>query len=165
MRKVINDRTQMPDPEVLAGFKALLSIYSPSCVIADSQERMGVMASALRPLTTQTRFVGPALTVQLEPGNQVDCLDALSVAQAGDVIVVDDYMGQIDTIGITSTRIRSLGGEQITISNSNLMGTKIRNYKRMAERRVLFKFGVTYETPNEKLKKIPEIVKRIPVIL
>ncbi len=89
MRKVINERTQLPDPAVLAGFKALLSIYSPSCVVADSQERMGVMDSALRPLTTQTRFVGPALTVQLEPGNQVDCLDALTVAQAGDVIVVD----------------------------------------------------------------------------
>lgn len=89
MRKVILQRTRMPDPEVLAGFKALLAVYSPSCVVADSQERMGVMHSALRPLTTSTRFVGPALTVQLEPGNQVDCLDALSVAQAGDVVVVD----------------------------------------------------------------------------
>ncbi len=89
MRKVINERTRTPAPEVLEGFKALLSIYSPSCVVADSQERMGVMHSALRPLTKETRFVGPALTVQLEPGNQVDCLDALAVAQAGDVVVVD----------------------------------------------------------------------------
>jgi regulator of RNase E activity RraA len=43
----------------------------------------------MKPLSTSVRFVGPALTVRLEPGNQVDCLDALSVAQAGDVIVVD----------------------------------------------------------------------------
>lgn len=89
MRKIINQRSQMPDPEILAGFRELLKIYSPSCVVADSQERMGVMHSYMKPLTTATRFVGPALTVQLEPGNQVDCLDALSVAQEGDVIVVD----------------------------------------------------------------------------
>ena len=81
--------------------------------------------------------------------------------EEGDFIVFDEHMGHIENIGIKSTRIRALGGEQITISNSHLMGTKIRNYKRMAERRVLFKFGVIYETPNEKLKKIPEIVKQI----
>ncbi|NWF69703.1 MAG: RraA family protein [Chloroflexi bacterium] len=89
MRKIINARTNIPDPAVLQGFKDLLKIYSPSCVVADSQERAGVMRSYIRPLLPQKRFVGPALTVRLEPGNQVDCLDALSVAKAGDVIVVD----------------------------------------------------------------------------
>lgn len=89
MRKVILQRQQDPDPRILQGFKELLKVYSPSCVVADAQERAGVMRSYLRPLSTETRFVGPALTVRLEPGNQVDCLDALSVAQAGDVIVVD----------------------------------------------------------------------------
>jgi len=89
MRKIINQRTAQIDPEILQGYKDLLKIYSPSCVVADAQERAGVMRSYLRPLTTDTRFAGPALTVRLEPGNQVDCLDALSVAQAGDVVVVD----------------------------------------------------------------------------
>lgn len=89
MRKIINQRQANPEPQVLQGFKDLLKVYSPSCVVADSQERAGVMRSYLRPLSKDTRFVGPALTVRLEPGNQVDCLDALSVAQAGDVIVVD----------------------------------------------------------------------------
>ena len=89
MRKIINQRTNNPLPEVLQGFEEILKVYSPSCVVADAQERAGVMRSYLRPLTTDTRFAGPALTVRLEPGNQVDCLDALSVAQAGDVIVVD----------------------------------------------------------------------------
>jgi len=89
MRKIILERQASPDPEVLQGFKDLLSVYSPSCVVADAQQRQGVMRSFMRPLSTQTRFVGPALTVRLEPGNQVDCLDALSVAQVGDVIVVD----------------------------------------------------------------------------
>lgn len=89
MRKIIQSRLHSPDPEVLQGFKDLLKVYSPSCVVADAQERAGVMRSYLRPLSNETRFVGPALTVRLEPGNQVDCLDALSVAQSGDVIVVD----------------------------------------------------------------------------
>jgi regulator of RNase E activity RraA len=89
MRKIINPRTVQIDPEILKGFQDLLKIYSPSCVVADSQERYGVMHSSLRPLVRETRFVGPALTVRLEPGNQVDCLDALAVAQPGDVIVVD----------------------------------------------------------------------------
>jgi 3-hexulose-6-phosphate synthase/6-phospho-3-hexuloisomerase len=89
MRKIINQRNVQVNLEVLRGFKDLLKIYSPSCVVADSQERAGVMRSYLRPLTNSTRFVGPALTVRLEPGNQVDCLDALSIAQDGDVIVVD----------------------------------------------------------------------------
>jgi 3-hexulose-6-phosphate synthase/6-phospho-3-hexuloisomerase len=89
MRKIINDPKIQPPREILQGLKELLKVYSPSCVVADAQERANVMRSYLRPLTTTTRFVGPALTVRLEPGNQVDCLDALSVAQDGDVIVVD----------------------------------------------------------------------------
>ena len=89
MRKIIQQRQVTPSPEVLQGFKDLLKVYSPSCVVADAQERAGVMRSYIRPLSSTTRFVGPALTVRLEPGNQVDCLDALSVAQEGDVVVVD----------------------------------------------------------------------------
>ncbi|MEJ2709501.1 MAG: hypothetical protein P8074_17960 [Anaerolineales bacterium] len=89
MRKIINERQRQPDPEILKGFQELLKVYSPSCVIADAQERAGVMRSYITPLTNDTRFAGPALTVRLEPGNQVDCLDALSVAGEGDVIVVD----------------------------------------------------------------------------
>jgi small-conductance mechanosensitive channel len=79
--------------------------------------------------------------------------------EEGDFVVFEDYMGSIENIGIKSTRIRSLGGEQIVISNSNLTGAKIRNYKRMAERRILFKVGITYETPLEKVKKVPQLIR------
>jgi regulator of RNase E activity RraA len=89
MRKVIEQRKHGPSAEILEGFKGLLKVYSPSCVVADAQERAGVMRSYIKALTPDTKFVGPALTVRLEPGNQVDCLDALSVAEEGDVIVVD----------------------------------------------------------------------------
>jgi len=89
MRKIINKREKQLPEKVYEGFRELLKIYSPSCVVADAQERAGVMRSYMRPLSNETRFAGPALTVRLEPGNQVDCLDALEVAQSGDVIVVD----------------------------------------------------------------------------
>lgn len=89
MRKIINKREKQLLEKVYEGYRELLKIYSPSCVVADAQERAGVMRSFLRPLSNETRFAGPALTVRMEPGNQVDCLDALDVAQRGDVIVVD----------------------------------------------------------------------------
>jgi small-conductance mechanosensitive channel len=81
--------------------------------------------------------------------------------EEGDFIICDDYMGEIENIGIKSTRIRSLNGEQIVISNSNLTNSRIRNYKRMAQRRVVFSFGIIYETPLEILKTIPEKVRKI----
>lgn len=87
MRRRIQPMPQRPSPELLESFRELLKIYSPSCVVADSMERDGVMHSSLKPVFP-CRFVGPALTVKLFPGDLVDCLDALAVAQAGDVIVV-----------------------------------------------------------------------------
>lgn len=88
MRKIIKEVKQRPPQELVEGFRKLLSIYSPSCVVADSMERAGVMASAVKPVSGK-RFVGIALTVKLYPGDLVDCLDALAAAKAGDAIVVD----------------------------------------------------------------------------
>ncbi len=87
MRRLIQPMPRRPSEALLEGFRQLLRIYSPSCVVADSMERDGVMHSSIKPIFP-CRFVGPALTVKLFPGDLVDCLDALSVAQAGDVIVV-----------------------------------------------------------------------------
>lgn len=79
----------------------------------------------------------------------------------GDFIVVDQLMGTIENIGLKTTRIRSLGGEQLIFSNNDLLKSRIRNCKRMTERRVVFNFGVVYQTPLEKLKKINHIIKDI----
>jgi small-conductance mechanosensitive channel len=68
-------------------------------------------------------------------------------------------MGSVEYIGIKSTRLRSLGGEQIVMSNANLLSSRMRNYGRMLERRVVFSTSVTYETPIEKLEKIPAVIK------
>ena len=79
----------------------------------------------------------------------------------GDFIIVGDKMGTVEHIGIKTTRVRSLGGEQIIFSNTDLLNNAIRNYKRMLERRVVFSFGVVYETEKEKLAQIPAMVRRI----
>ena len=78
--------------------------------------------------------------------------------EVGDFIIVGDYLGTIEHIGIKTTRIRSLGGEQIVFSNADLTNSRVRNYKRMDQRRVVFKLGVTYQTTLEQLKMIPRII-------
>jgi small-conductance mechanosensitive channel len=68
-------------------------------------------------------------------------------------------MGSVEHIGLKTTRLRSLSGEQLVFSNTDLLGSRIRNYGRMYERRVVFKLGVTYQTPREKLSQIPTIIR------
>lgn len=77
----------------------------------------------------------------------------------GDFLIIDDCMGSVEHIGLKTTRIRSLSGEQLVFSNADLLGSRIRNYGRMFERRVVFNLGVTYQTPREKLIKIPTIIR------
>jgi small-conductance mechanosensitive channel len=78
----------------------------------------------------------------------------------GDFIIVDDYMGVVKQVGLKTTRIQSLSGEQLIFANHDLLGSRIRNYKRMDERRVAFTIGVTYETPFEMVKAIPAMLKK-----
>lgn len=80
----------------------------------------------------------------------------------GDFIIVGgEFMGTVEKIGLRTTRIRSLGGEQIIISNGDLLQSRVRNFKRMQERRAVFQFGVTYDTPVEKIESIPVMVKEV----
>lgn len=79
----------------------------------------------------------------------------------GDFIIVGDQMGTVEHVGLKTTRVRSLSGEQIVFSNTDLLGSRIRNYRRMDERRILFTIGVTYQTPAEKLERIPGMIREI----
>ncbi len=79
----------------------------------------------------------------------------------GDFIVVGEISGTIENIGIKTTRVRSLSGEQVVFSNADLLQSRIRNFKRLYERRIAFTFGLTYETPLDVVKQIPEVVKEI----
>lgn len=82
--------------------------------------------------------------------------------EVGDFIVVGDKAGSVEKIGIKSTHLRSsASGEQIIISNKELTTAQVKNYKRIEERRQVFRIGVVYETTSEKLEKIPGIIKGI----
>jgi small-conductance mechanosensitive channel len=81
--------------------------------------------------------------------------------EIGDFIIIGEHAGTVKKIGIKSTRIQLLQGEELVLSNKELTTTSVRNFKKMKKRRIVFTFGVTYDTPLEKLKKIPGIIKEI----
>ncbi len=81
--------------------------------------------------------------------------------EVGDFIVIDQLAGTVEQIGIRTTRIRSLTGEEIIMSNSDLVESRIKNYKTMQKRRVVFDLGVTYQTGAEKLELIPSWIGEI----
>lgn len=77
----------------------------------------------------------------------------------GDFLIIDDHLGSVEYVGLKTTRMRSLSGEQLVFSNTDLLKSRIKNYGRMFERRVVFTLGVTYQTPHEKLRQIPAIIR------
>lgn len=79
----------------------------------------------------------------------------------GDFIIVGDQMGTVEKVGLKTTRVRALSGEQLVFANTDLLQSRIRNFKRMRERRVVFAIGVVYETPRTKLTEIPRIIREI----
>ncbi|MBD3388846.1 MAG: mechanosensitive ion channel [Candidatus Altiarchaeales archaeon] len=81
--------------------------------------------------------------------------------KVGDFIIIGDDLGAVDKIGIKTTRIKTLRGEELVVSNQEMTSTRIHNFGKMPHRRIDFAFGVTYQTPAEKMKKIPGIVKDI----
>ena len=81
--------------------------------------------------------------------------------ELGDYIKIGDKNGTVEHIGIKTTRIRALSGEQLVFSNTDLTSSRLHNFKKLQKRRKIFMLGVIYETPAEKLKIIPDIVKDI----
>lgn len=81
--------------------------------------------------------------------------------EIGDFIVVGEYSGTVTNIGVKSTRLKLLQGEELIISNKELTSTSVRNFRKLEKRRVAFTIGVTYDTNVETLKKIPFIIKDI----
>jgi small-conductance mechanosensitive channel len=105
--------------------------------------------------------VAIALAVQNVLG---DLLASLSIAldkpfKVGDFLVLGEEKGTVEYIGIKSTRLRSLSGEQIVLANGELLKSRVRNYGLLYERRIQFTIGVVYETPRERLAEIPAIIE------
>lgn len=107
--------------------------------------------------------VAGALAIQNILG---DLFASLSIALdkpfvIGDSITVDQIQGEVEHIGLKSTHLRSVTGEQIIFSNSDLLESRIHNFQRMDQRRVTFKIGVIRDTPYDKLSEIPGIIKNV----
>jgi small-conductance mechanosensitive channel len=106
--------------------------------------------------------IAVALAVQNILG---DLLASVSIAldkpfEVGDFVNLDNgFMGAVEEIGIKSTRLRALSGEQIVVPNSEIVKARIRNMGRLRERRAVFTFGVTYDTPREQLEAVPGVVR------
>jgi small-conductance mechanosensitive channel len=107
--------------------------------------------------------IAVALAVQNILG---DLLASLSITfdkpfVVGDFLILDDFLGSVEYIGIKSTRLRSLSGEQIVLSNADLLKSRVRNYGRMAERRVVFATRLPYGTPLEKIERVAPLIREI----
>ena len=81
--------------------------------------------------------------------------------EIGDFVVFGSVAGNIEHIGLKTTRIRALSGEQIVCANADLLKQILHNYKRMNTRRIVFKFGITYNTPSDKVRQVSALVRRI----
>jgi len=79
--------------------------------------------------------------------------------EVGDFIIFDEFLGTVSSVGLRSTRIASLWGEELIVSNSDLIKSRIRNYKRMRQRRIAFNLGAAYGTPREKVELVPQIIR------
>ncbi len=95
-----------------------------------------------------------------------DLFSSLSIVldkpfQIGHFVVVDGFSGTVENIGLKTTRIRSLSGEMLVFSNTDLTKARLRNYKSMQERRIAFSLGVNYATPVETMAQLPEVVRQI----
>jgi small-conductance mechanosensitive channel len=104
-----------------------------------------------------------ALAVQTVLG---DVLASMSIAldrpfNVGDSLTIDNFQGTVEHIGVKSTRLRSLSGEQIIIANADIIKARVRNFGRMGDRRAVFPFGVSYDTPTAVLAAIPGEVRKI----
>lgn len=143
-----------------AGLVLRLIIYSVILLVA--LENLGV------DVTTLIAGLGiGGIAVALAVQNILsDLFGSLSIVLdkpfvVGDFLVIDEYSGSVERIGLKTTRIRSLTGEQLIFSNTDLLESRIRNYKRMYERRIVFQVAITYQTPHEKVPAVVDWLTEI----
>jgi small-conductance mechanosensitive channel len=133
-----------------------------SLLILVALENLGVNITALL-AGLGVGGVAVALALQNVLG---DLFASLSIALdkpfvVGDTLTIDTFTGAVERIGIKTTRLRSETGEQIILSNADILKSRVRNYGRAAEQRALATIRVTYATPAEKLQEIPKLLESI----
>jgi small-conductance mechanosensitive channel len=158
-RRLESDPTSLALAGVLR-FVAKLTLWSVLILMA--LDNLGVDVTAL---VTGLGIGGVAVALALQ--NVLgDLLASLSIALdkpfvIGDNITVDDVMGVVESIGLKTTRLRSVNGEQVVLANGDLLKSRIRNWKRMAERRVVLTFGLPYQTPAATIERIPPLIRSL----
>jgi len=145
---------------MLGAFGILLQVLVWAVVILVALDNLGVNITAL---VAGLGIGGIAVALALQKvlsdlfGSLAIVLDKPFVL--GDFIIVGDALGTVEQIGLRTTRLRSLSGEQLIFSNEDLLSSRVRNFGRMEERRIVFTIGVTYETPRDQVQRIPALLR------
>ena len=166
MRAWVNRRKQHSTAEDRAALSSLgiisfiASVLIWSLVLLLTLDNLGVNITALV-AGLGIGGVAVALALQNVLG---DLFASLSIALdrpfvVGDFLAIDNFLGSVEYIGIKTTRLRSLDGEQIILSNSDILKSRVRNYGRMVERRVQFMIRTAYTTPVELIERIPQVIR------
>jgi small-conductance mechanosensitive channel len=166
VRAWVNRRKQHSTAEDRAALSSLgiisfiASVLIWSLVLLLTLDNLGVNITALV-AGLGIGGIAVALALQNVLG---DLFASLSIALdrpfvVGDFLAIDTFLGSVEYIGIKTTRLRSLDGEQIILSNSDILKSRVRNYGRMVERRVQFTIRAAYTTPVELIERIPQVIR------
>ncbi len=165
VKKEVGKRENKEDPESTSMIKVFGTILKIAVWSVALLMVFGNLGIEITPLIAGLGIGGVAIAIALQ-SVLGDVFSAFAIYfdkpfRDGDFVIIGNDMGTIKHIGIKSTRIQTLEGQELIVSNSEMTNTRINNYKKMEKRRVVFGFGVKYSTPSKKLKKINEIVKNV----
>jgi small-conductance mechanosensitive channel len=154
---------QDPTSVALAGvlrFVAKLILWALLLLMA--LDNLGVNVTAL---ITGLGVGGVAVALALQ-NVLSDLLASLSIVLdkpfvIGDAITVDTLTGTVESIGLKTTRLRAVSGEQLVFANSDLLKSRIHNWRRLAERRTVLAFGVPQDTPPDAVERIPGVIRAL----
>ena len=141
-------------------FCAGLVIWAMALLLA--LDNLGIQ---IKPLLAGLGIGGIAIALAVQTVLS-DVLASMSIAldkpfSVGDSLTIDSFQGTVEHIGVKSTRLRSLSGEQIIIANADIIKARVRNFGRMGDRRAVFQFGISHDTSTTLLAAIPAEVRKI----
>jgi small-conductance mechanosensitive channel len=165
VRHLLSQREAMRDPAVGGSLNVLMfcvQVVVWAVVALLALDNLGVNISALL-AGLGIGGIAVALAVQTMLG---DLLGSLSITLdkpfvVGDWVKLEDYEGVVEHIGLKSTRLRSVSGEQIIVTNADMLKSRLRNLGRMPERRVQFKLHVAYDTPPDKIIQVAPLIEEL----